>query len=233
MVSPRRQHIPEDLAVLPPGHELGTVLAGIDPSRLTGPDCVAVMRAWHRQVAHVQARFMEVMVQVGSCRPAPDGVVARDVRPCWQGGDEIRAALAWTRQAAEKQLSLAWDLQSRLPQVQQALARGRIDQPRARVLSDWTTDLEPEQAERICAMLLPKAGALTTGQLIDQIKQMAIAIDPDWAARRYAQAVTTRRVVGYRTPMAPPTCRVWTCQSTRPPLPPPHRGPGPPRQTGR
>ncbi|MGI9062659.1 MAG: HNH endonuclease signature motif containing protein [Pseudonocardiaceae bacterium] len=41
-------------------------------------------------------------------------------------------------------------------------------------------------------------GELTTGQLIEQIKKLAIAIDPDWARRRYAEAVDEPRVVGYR-----------------------------------
>lgn len=200
MPSPHPQRLPEDLAHCAPGPRLGSLLAGIDPARLTGPDCVAVLQAWHRQVAYAQACFMEAVVQVGLCRPAPDGVVSRDVRPCWQGADEIRAALALTRGAADRQLGLAWDLQSRLPQVHQALSQGRIDQPRARVFSEWTTDLETPQAERICAMLLPKAGALTTGQLIDQIKRMIIAIDPEWAARRYTRAVGERRVVGHLNP---------------------------------
>ncbi|MGH3673254.1 MAG: HNH endonuclease signature motif containing protein, partial [Pseudonocardiaceae bacterium] len=41
---------------------------------------------------------------------------------------------------------------------------------------------------------------LTTGQLIEQIKKMAIAIDPAWAQRRYEQAVAERKIVGYRNP---------------------------------
>ncbi|MGH3806329.1 MAG: HNH endonuclease signature motif containing protein, partial [Pseudonocardiaceae bacterium] len=43
-----------------------------------------------------------------------------------------------------------------------------------------------------------RAPRLTTGQLIEQIKKWAIAVDPDWARRRYEQAVANRKVVGYR-----------------------------------
>jgi len=46
--------------------------------------------------------------------------------------------------------------------------------------------------------LLPRAPKLTTGQLIEQVKKWAIAVDPDWARRRYEQAVADRKVVGYR-----------------------------------
>ncbi len=46
--------------------------------------------------------------------------------------------------------------------------------------------------------LLPRAQRLTTGQLIEQIKKQAIAVDPGWARRRYEQAVADRKVVGHR-----------------------------------
>jgi hypothetical protein len=119
---------------------------------------------------------------------APDGFSA----------DEIRGALVWTRAAADTQLSLAWDLLSRLPQVFASLERGSIDVPKARVFSDWTSGLTGEQAHQICEQLLPVAAGLTTGQLCERIKKMAIAIDPDWARKRYEQAVRDRTVVGYR-----------------------------------
>jgi len=77
---------------------------------------------------------------------------------------------------------------------------GQLDEPRARVFSDWTTELSPDQARAVCTTLLPRARKLTTGQLIEQLKKLAIAIDPDWARRRYEQALAQRKVVGYRNP---------------------------------
>jgi hypothetical protein len=38
------------------------------------------------------------------------------------------------------------------------------------------------------------------GQLIEQVKKLAIALDPEWARRRYEQAIADRKVVGYRNP---------------------------------
>jgi hypothetical protein len=46
--------------------------------------------------------------------------------------------------------------------------------------------------------LLDEAPGLTTGQLTERIKRLAVAVDPDWARRRYEQAVRDRKVVGYR-----------------------------------
>ena len=44
---------------------------------------------------------------------------------------------------------------------------------------------------------MPRASRLTTGELAARIKKLAIALDPDWAARRYATAVRERNVIGY------------------------------------
>ena len=40
----------------------------------------------------------------------------------------------------------------------------------------------------LCARVLPHAERLTTGELAARIKKLAIALDPQWAARRYATA---------------------------------------------
>ncbi|HEU5156994.1 MAG TPA: DUF222 domain-containing protein [Streptosporangiaceae bacterium] len=193
-----RQPIPAGLAEMPPGPELAAVLAAIDPRRLGGLDCVTVMRAQHRQASHEQARLMAAMVEVALCGIGPDDELPRMDAPDEFSADEIRGALAWTRSAAGNQLSLAWDLVDRLPEVFAAIDAGAIDAPKARVFSEWTTGLTDRQARHICAQLLPEAPTLTTGQLAERVKRLAIAIDPEWVLRRYAEAVRGRKVVGYR-----------------------------------
>lgn len=194
-----RQLIPECLAGIPPGPELARVLADLEPSRLSGFDCVEVLKAQYRQANHERARLMALMAEVGLCGVTPAGDELRRMPlPDEFSADEIRAALVLTRRAAEAQFWLAHDLVARLPQVHTALSAGVLDEPRARVFSEWTTELSPGQARAVCASLLPRAPELTTGQLIDQIKKLAIAVDPDWARRRYEQAVAERKVVGHR-----------------------------------
>ncbi|HEY6421660.1 MAG TPA: hypothetical protein VIY28_00150 [Pseudonocardiaceae bacterium] len=61
-------------------------------------------------------------------------------------------------------------------------------------------ELSLEQARGLCTELLPRAPKLTTGQLIEQIKKWAIALDPQWARRRYEQALADRKVIGCRNP---------------------------------
>jgi hypothetical protein len=195
-----RQLIPEDLAGIAPGPELARVLAGLELSRLSGFDCVEVLKAQYRQANHERARVMAVMAEVGVCGLVPEGDLTRRVLPDEFSADEVRAALVLTRRAAHGQFWLAHDLVTRLPQVHAAMDAGVLDEPRARVFSEWTIELSPEQARAVCSALLPQAPKLTTGQLIEQIKKMAIAIDPDWAQRRYEQALADRKVVGYRNP---------------------------------
>ncbi|MGH3838332.1 MAG: DUF222 domain-containing protein, partial [Pseudonocardiaceae bacterium] len=193
-----RQLIPEGLAGVAPGPELASVLAGLELSRLSGFDCVEVLKAQYRQANHERARVMAAMAQVGVCGAVPDDDLTRMVLPDEFSADEVRAALVLTRRAAHAQFWLAYDLVTRLPQVHAAMDAGVLDEPRARVFSEWTTELSPEQAGAVCAALLARAPGLTTGQLVEQIKKLAIAIDPDWARRRYEQAVADRKVVGYR-----------------------------------
>lgn len=184
---------------MPPGPALAGVLSELDLAQLTGFDCVQVLKAQYRQLSHERARLMVAMVEVGLHSAAGDDLT-RMARPDEFSADEIRAALVLTRRAAEAQFSLAHDVLTRLPAAHSAMEAGMLDEPRARVFSEWTAELSPEQARAVCAALLPRAQRLTTGQLTEQIKKMAIAIDPEWAQRRYEQAVAERKVVGYRNP---------------------------------
>jgi hypothetical protein len=194
-----RQLIPEGLAEIAPGPELARALDGIELSRLSGFDCVEVLKAQYRQANHERTRVLAAMAEVGLCGVGPAGdELPRRALPDEFSADEVRAALALTRRAADAQFSLGWDLVTRLPQVHAAMDAGVLDEPRARVVSDWTTELSDEQARAVCATLLPQAQTLTTGQLIEQIKKLVIAVDPEWARRRYEQAVADRKVVGYR-----------------------------------
>jgi hypothetical protein len=114
---------------------------------------------------------MAVMAEVGVCGLVSEGDLTRRVLPDEFSADEVRAALVLTRRAAHGPFWLAHDLVTRLPQVHAAMDAGVLDEPRARVFSEWTIELSPEQARAVCAALLPRAPKLTTGQLIEHIKK--------------------------------------------------------------
>ncbi|MGH3885516.1 MAG: hypothetical protein ACRDSZ_02930 [Pseudonocardiaceae bacterium] len=110
-----RQMIPGDLAEIPPGPRLSRVLSGIDLARLSGFDCVEVLKARYRQLNHDRAQLMAAMVEVGLCDIGPDDELPRRAAPGEFSADEVRAALVLTRRAAEAQFWLAYDLITRLP----------------------------------------------------------------------------------------------------------------------
>ncbi len=120
----------------------------------------------------------------------PDGVAV----------DQVRVTLRLTRSAAKRLCALVWDLHKRLPPVLAAMRRGGLDQPRAAVFSLWTEGLSDEHTHAVLRELLPTAAQLTTGELIDAIAKLAIALDPEWVRRRYERALKGRRVVGTRNP---------------------------------
>lgn len=111
-----RQLIPQGLAQMVPGPELGVLLAGIDIHALTGADAVEVLWARARQLSHEQARLLATMVEIGLCDPDADtDDVSRLAESSTYAADEIRAALAWTRRAADRVLDFAETLVLRMP----------------------------------------------------------------------------------------------------------------------
>jgi hypothetical protein len=102
------------------------------------------------------------MVEVGLCDIGPDDELRRMTGPDEFSADEIRAALVFTRRAADAQFWLAHDLVTRLPAVHAAMDVGLLAEARARVLSEWTVELSLEQARALCGELLPRAPGLTT-----------------------------------------------------------------------
>lgn len=212
-----RQLIPQGLSEMAPGPELAMLLAGIDMSALTGMDALEVLRARHRQLSHDQAQLLAAMVEVGLCDPAaPPGEVARLGESPLYAADEIRAALAWTRRAADRELYFAETLVQRMPAVFAALDTGRIDRAKAWIFTDFCAELSAEHTEVVCQRLLSHAERLTTGELAARIKKIAIALDPEWAARRYACAVRDDSVVqAHRSHRDRHPCRVRAVRHLR------------------
>ncbi|MDQ3765329.1 MAG: 13E12 repeat family protein [Actinomycetota bacterium] len=163
-------------------------------------DCVEVLKAQHRQVNHERARLMATMVEVGLCDEGPADVAPRMAAPDEFSADEIRAALVLTGLAANAQFWLAYDLITRLPAVHAAMDAGALDEPRARVLSEWTTELSVEQARALCEELLPRVPGLTTGQLIEGNQETGHRHRLGVGPAPLREAVAECKVVGYRNP---------------------------------
>jgi hypothetical protein len=176
------------------------MLEDLDIETVSGQDTVEVMLAEYRQLCRQQARFYRAVLETGLRKPFSINTVERVSRPGEFAAEEARAALVWSRSRAERAFGLAQDIFCRLPVLGEAMLAGTLDEPRARAFVDWTAGLTDAQAATVCDRLLPEAPVLMVGELIDRIKRACLAIDPDWAEKRYREAVRTRRVHGSRNP---------------------------------
>jgi hypothetical protein len=192
MFDSRYLSIPPGLDEMEPGIELAALSGGIDVNRVSPYDRIVVLRVRQRLASHFKAQVYESMVSVvDAMEHDPD----EENWATEAAAAEIRVALRLTRTAADTELRFALELQRRLPQVWQALARGKIDPRRARVLANGTLHLSVAVARQVVERLIECAGDLTTGQLRARLDRLAMETDPDGARQRYESAVKTRRVV--------------------------------------
>jgi hypothetical protein len=194
------ERLPEGLADMAPGPALATVMASVDRRRLGGHDRVILMQAWNRQLAHVQAELYASMVAVteAEIEELSSHLELEDIYDV--ATSEIRAALTWTRRAAEAQMSWASQMVEDYPLVWRALHEGGIDLPKAKVIISETCHLDQEHRTGVANAALQRAPQQTTGQLGARLKKLVILVDPDSAKTRYEQGVEERRVVNEPNP---------------------------------
>ena len=188
------------LAGIPPGPQLAAALARIDPASVPNNHLLA---APDRTVPPGLARSRPAARGDRRDRPGDptfdDGAVDRLDRPVPHAPDEVRAALAWSRRAADRECDLAEQLVHGLPQVYAAFLAGHIDRLKAQVFADHLAGLTEAQIATVCEALLPLAGRLTPGQLVVRLRRLVAAIDPRHYERRYRKALRDRTVCAWLT----------------------------------
>jgi hypothetical protein len=192
--------IPGELAQVPAGAVLAGVLEDIEIEQVCGFDAVEVMCAEFRLWCRQTARFYRAVLETGLRRPFSIDTVERVSTLGEFAAEEARAALVWSRSRAEATIGFGFEIFERLPVLGEAMLAGLLDEPRARALVEWTDGLDAERAHAVCQQLVPTAGTVTVGELIERIKRACLAIDPDWAEKKYRAAVSTRRVRGFLGP---------------------------------
>ena len=186
----------DGLAELPPGPELAAALAGLDPLSVPNDRMVDILQARARQLAHDQSQLFAALYETARRAPGVVADVRRRAAPYEWASGEIAAALTWTTASADRELSLAEQLIDQLPAVFAALARGEIDRAKAWVFAQHlTSDVVTEgQIEVLCSRYVPLAREWTARQLAARLLRAILAIDPDYARRRYERAVRERAV---------------------------------------
>jgi hypothetical protein len=170
---------------LPPG----PVLAGFTAEAVAGglanlgeSELIGVLCAMRRMASWAAAGEAEAVITLARRRAAQ---ARQDKRPALidHVSDEIAAALTLTGRAATRTLDIDAGL-DRLDATRAALDAGIIDWPRAVVFADELTVLDAAGARKAEAMVLPRAGGMTTGQLRAALRRAVLAVDPEAAARR-------------------------------------------------
>jgi len=107
---------------------------------------------------------------------------------------ELADALAETRQAAAGMLSLAHDLEVRLPGTKAAFRSGVLRLAKVEILARGTANLTPEEARAVEALVLGRAGRLTPGGLRSAVATAVIQVAPEKARKRREEAARNARV---------------------------------------
>ena len=184
--------LPKWLEEMEPTPALAAFLSSLEDECLTGFDRIRVLKTHQRLASFFQAQVLEDMAAVSQLmnQLEADPEIAHD-----SAAAEVGAALHLTRRAADSDLALAVDLKERLPRVWEALAAGRIDLRRARVIVSGTAHLSVEAAREVAGRILEAAARLTTGQLGALLRRVCVQADPDDATVRFREAVEGRRVI--------------------------------------
>src|SRR5262245_49889236 len=188
-----RAVLPSGLADMPPGPDLGVLLASLDISRLGSADLHTALEAQARLVAHDQARLLAMLYEAARS-VGDEGSLARADTVDAFSADQPAFTLHWTRSRAQGQLALAEDLITRLPAVFLSLQAGRIDVPKAMAFSDVTHGLDEDKARLVADRLLVKAEQWTTSQLRERLRYHVMRIDPTATKVKYEQSVADRRL---------------------------------------
>ena len=180
------------------GPKLADRLARVELGSLPDEQLLDYLNAEVRQLSQQQARVWAAMAEVG--RRAPIRFERSDAwtpeRRFDSAVSEIVAELRVSKPYAAGELEYAGSVEA-MPAVAAALRAGAIDRNRALALLDICADLSDEHRTTLVDEVLPTAGTVTPGKLRSEAQRIAIALDPEWAERRYRASVREQRVVCY------------------------------------
>src|ERR1700733_3959323 len=177
----------------PAGPGLAGFLSGQDPATASSRDLIGMAEGFRRVASWAQAGELAMIAQVAvrSAAAGPRAGLAEDGRPALLTEDataQVSLGLTLSHTGAEAWTGLAVTLRWRLPSTAAALAAGRIDTYRAKILAEAVIPLSDAAARAVEDRVLPQAGDLTYGQLHAAVRRAVIAVDPEGAEHRRAAA---------------------------------------------
>jgi hypothetical protein len=188
-------------ALLPAGPALAAWLAPASTNDCGSGDLADIAAGYRRLSAWAQAGELaavaEIAARTAERRGRADSSTREPDQVLPEAGAEVGLALTMSQPCAMDWTSLASQLRWQLPVTAAALAAGRIDLPRARIIAQAVAGLDDKVARTVEEMVLPQAGDQTTGQLRAAVRRAVIAADPDGADQRRERAERHARVSLY------------------------------------
>ena len=173
-------------------------------SHVTDDELIGVLRAWRRVTSWAVASELAAVAELARRRPAdgsPPAAPGRlPVNVSEFVPEEVAAALTLTGRAAQDEVSLALDLAGQLAATGSALAAGRIDLAKAKIITAGVATLTAAHAAAVQAAVLPDAPDLTTGQLRRAVARAVLAADPAAAGRQREEDLQNARVDSWPDP---------------------------------
>lgn len=188
-------------ALLPTGPALAAWLAPASTVDCGGGDLADIAAGYRRLAAWAQAGELaavaEMSARTAERRGRADPATRKPDQVLPEAGAEVGLALTMSQLSAMDWTSLASQLRWQLPATAAALAAGRIDLARSRIIAQAVAELDENVARTVEERVLPKAGEQTTGQLRAAVRRAVIAADPDGADKRRERAERHARVSLY------------------------------------
>ncbi len=206
---------------LPTGPGLAGWLAQTAPGDLEDGALAGVAISFRRLASWAAAGELAAIAQIASRSARTDRRAEADAsgRPDRITGDaagQVSLALAMSFDGATAWADLAVVLKWRLRATGEALAEGRIDLARARMIVRMTSSLSDADARLVESMILGRAGGLTLGQLLSALRRAVIKVDPRGSEKRREDAEKKAKVVLYPEDEGPRRSRATHCRVFRP-----------------
>jgi hypothetical protein len=184
---------------------LGFIETAIDTGRLgeaSEDEIVGLITAADRAEASACSFKHAAAAELIRRRPAPGcGLEGRARMPqayLDSAGDEIKWALAETRPVADGVLSLAWDLEVKLPGTAALFRDGLLRHSKVRAIARETVLLDPDEARQAEALVLGRARTLSPGALRTAIALAVAQVNPAKARDRREHGARDARVERWR-----------------------------------
>jgi hypothetical protein len=160
-------------------------------------ELIGLTCAWNRVEAHAAARKLVAMAELfrrnpeDGFEPAP-GEMPLVVHEFTR--DQLAFALGESRAQADALLTVAWHLVTRLGATLDTLRDGTITRVKAELIVRLTQYLSDDEARKVEAKILGRAGRLTPAGLRSALARAVMEVAPEKAKERREAAVKTARV---------------------------------------